>query len=86
MMKFGILKKKSLKVLNLLNVNTTCYSFMIAALNNLPRSSLRFLVRELASITFRYNLSDLNPNEAERYLVKSLMISLIKILLMLKMQ
>lgn len=61
----GCRRKKSLKVLDLLNV-TTCYSFMIAALNNLPRNEFKILVRELANITFRYNLSDLNPNEAER--------------------
>lgn len=58
-------EKSWLKVLDLLNV-TTCYSFMIAALNNLPRNDFKVLVRELAIITFRYNLSDLNPNEAER--------------------
>ena len=58
-------EKSWLKVLDLLNVST-CYSFMIAALNNLPRNDFKVLVRELAIITFRYNLSDLNPNEAER--------------------
>lgn len=62
-------EKPSLKVLDLLNV-TTCYSFMIAALNNLPRNEFKILVRELAIITFRYNLSDLNPNEAERVFSK----------------
>jgi|LakMenE18May11ns_1017448.scaffolds.fasta_scaffold9892264_1 uncharacterized protein with ParB-like and HNH nuclease domain len=66
---WDIEEKKSLKVLDLLNV-TTCYSFMIAALNNLPRNEFKILVRELANITFRYNLSDLNPNEAERVFSK----------------
>jgi uncharacterized protein with ParB-like and HNH nuclease domain len=62
-------EKPWLKVLDLLNV-TTCYSFMIAALNNLPRNEFKILARELAIITFRYNLSDLNPNEAERVFSK----------------
>ena len=66
---WDIEEKKSLKVLDLLNV-TTCYSFMISALNNLPRNEFKVLVRELANITFRYNLSDLNPNEAERVFSK----------------
>jgi hypothetical protein len=43
---------------------------MIAALNNLPRNDFKVLLRELANITFRYNLSDLNPNEAERVFSK----------------
>ncbi len=58
-------EKSHLKVLDLLNV-TTCYSLMIAALDHLPRQEFKVLVRELAVILFRYNLSDLNPNEAER--------------------
>lgn len=58
-----------LKVLEMLNV-TTCYSLMIAAVNNLERKELKTLFRELAIITFRYNLSDLNPNEAERVFSK----------------
>ena len=62
-------EKKSLKVLDLLNV-TTCYSFMISALNNLPRNEFKILLHELSNITFRYNLSDLNPNEAERVFSK----------------
>lgn len=66
---WDIEEKKSLKILVLLNV-TTCYSFMIAALNNLPRNDFKILLRELANITFRYNLSDLNPNEAERVFSK----------------
>lgn len=66
---WDIEEKKSLKVLDLLNV-TTCYSFMISALNSLPRNEFKILVRELANITFRYNLSDLNPNEAERVFSK----------------
>jgi len=62
-------EKSSLKILGLLNV-TTCYSLMIAAYKNLPRSEYKLLLRELAVITFRYNLSDLNPNEAERVFSK----------------
>lgn len=58
-------EKSYLKVLDLLNV-TTCYSLMIAAYKFLPRSEYKLLLRELSVITFRYNLSDLNPNEAER--------------------
>ena len=58
-----------LKVLDLLNV-TTCYSLMIAAINNFERKEIKTLFRELAVITFRYNLSDLNPNEAERVFSK----------------
>ncbi|OQA95667.1 MAG: hypothetical protein BWY22_02086 [Bacteroidetes bacterium ADurb.Bin217] len=62
-------EKKSLKVLTLLNVST-CYSLMISALKNLPRDSFKILLKELAVITFRYNISDLNPNEAERIFSK----------------
>jgi uncharacterized protein with ParB-like and HNH nuclease domain len=62
-------EKASLRVLDILNV-TTCYSLMIAALKCLPRSEFKILVRELAVIVFRYNLSDLNPNEAERIFSK----------------
>ncbi|MBY0425546.1 MAG: DUF262 domain-containing HNH endonuclease family protein [Cytophagales bacterium] len=58
-------EKIHLKVLELLNV-TTCYSLMISALDFLPRNEFKILIRELAVIVFRYNLSDLNPNEAER--------------------
>jgi len=58
-----------LKVLDLLNV-TTCYSVMIAAIINFDRKEIKTLFRELAVITFRYNLSDLNPNEAERVFSK----------------
>lgn len=62
-------ERASLKVLALLEV-TTCYSLMIAALNYLPRSVFKILLRELAVIAFRYHLSDLNPNEAERVFSK----------------
>jgi len=58
-----------LKVLDLLNVST-CYSVMIAAIINFDRKEIKTLFRELAVITFRYNLSDLNPNEAERVFSK----------------
>lgn len=62
-------ERPHLKVLDLLNV-TTCYSLMIAALNNLERNEFKVVLRELAIITFRYNISDLNPNEAERVFSK----------------
>jgi uncharacterized protein with ParB-like and HNH nuclease domain len=58
-----------LKVLELLNV-TTCYALMIAALNNLEKNEFKIVLRELANITFRYNISALNPNEAERVFSK----------------
>jgi len=58
-----------LKVLVMLGV-TTCYTLMIAAMNHLDRKELKILLRELAVITFRYNLSGLNPNEAERIFSK----------------
>lgn len=62
-------EKIHLKVLEILNV-TTCYSLMISALDFLLRSEFKILIRELAIIVFRYNLSDLNPNEAERVFSK----------------
>ncbi|NJO91256.1 MAG: DUF262 domain-containing protein [Chloroflexia bacterium] len=62
-------EKAHLKVLELLNV-TTCYSLMISALDFLPRNEFKILIRELAVVVFRYNLSDLNPNEAERVFSK----------------
>ncbi len=62
-------EKIHLKVLELLNV-TTCYSLMISALDFLPRNEFKILIRELSIIVFRYNLSDLNPNEAERVFSK----------------
>jgi len=58
-----------LKVLNILSV-TTCYSMMISALDYFERSEFQTLIKELAVIVFRYNLSDLNPNEAERVFSK----------------
>lgn len=58
-----------LKVIEMLGV-TTCYSLMIAAITYLDRKELKILLRELAVITFRYNLSGLNPNEAERVFSK----------------
>jgi uncharacterized protein with ParB-like and HNH nuclease domain len=58
-------EKASLKLIYLLNVST-CYSLMLSALKHLPRTEFKILVREIGIITFRYNLSDLNPNEAER--------------------
>jgi hypothetical protein len=43
---------------------------MISALDFLPRNEFKILIRELSVIVFRYNLSDLNPNEAERVFSK----------------
>ena len=63
-------ERKYLKVLKLLEV-TTCYSLMLAALEFLPRVEFRTLLREIVAITFRYNLSGLNPNEAERIFGKA---------------
>lgn len=62
-------EKLSLKLINLLNV-TTCFSLMLSAIKYLPRNEFKILVRELGIITFRYNLSDLNPNDAERIFSK----------------
>ncbi|MFO0321675.1 MAG: DUF262 domain-containing protein [Bacteroidota bacterium] len=62
-------EKASLKLIDLLNVST-CYSIMLSALKYLPRTEFKVLIRELGIITFRYNLSDLNPNEAERIFSK----------------
>lgn len=62
-------EKSSLKLLKLLNV-TTCYSLMLSALENLDKQEFKILLKELSIIAFRYNLSDLNPNEAERVFSK----------------
>lgn len=62
-------EKAALKLIDLLNVST-CYSLMLSALKYLPRTEFKIIIRELGIITFRYNLSDLNPNEAERIFSK----------------
>jgi hypothetical protein len=62
-------EKASLKLIDLLNVST-CYSLMLSALKYLPRTEFKIIIRELGIITFRYNLSELNPNEAERIFSK----------------
>lgn len=62
-------EKASLKLINLLNVST-CYSLMLSALKYLPRAEFKILIKELGIIMFRYNLRDLNPNEAERVFSK----------------
>ena len=54
-----------LKVLRYLGV-TTCYSLMLSALQFLPREDFENLLKEIVAISFRYNISDRNPNEAER--------------------
>lgn len=61
--------KKSLKLLKLLNVST-CYSLMLSALNNLELKEFKILLKEISIVAFRYNISDLNPNEAERIFSK----------------
>jgi uncharacterized protein with ParB-like and HNH nuclease domain len=62
-------ERPHLKVLDLLNVST-CFSLMLAVLDKLPRNEFKTIVKELAVIVFRYNMSDLNPNEAERVFSK----------------
>jgi hypothetical protein len=54
-----------LKVLEMLGVST-CYSLMLSALDYLPRTEFKILLKDLSVILFRYHISDLNPNEAER--------------------
>ena len=63
-------ERKHLRVLKYLGV-TTCYSLMLSALEFLPRNEFENLLRELVAITFRYNLSGRNPNEAERIFGKT---------------
>ncbi len=63
-------EQKHLKVLKYLGV-TTCYSLMLSVLEFLPRSEFENLLRELVAITFRYNISGRNPNEAERVFSKT---------------
>jgi len=63
-------ERKHLRVLKYLGV-TTCYSLMLSALEFLPRNDFEILLRELVAITFRYNLSGRNPNEAERIFGKT---------------
>ena len=58
-------ERKCLKVLGMLGV-TTCYSLMLSALDFLDRQEFKVLLKEISVITFRYNISDLNPNDAER--------------------
>jgi uncharacterized protein with ParB-like and HNH nuclease domain len=58
-------ERRHLTTLKLIEV-TTCYSLMLAVLNAFARADFKLLLRELVAITFRYNLSGLNPNEAER--------------------
>lgn len=62
-------ERAALKLIDLLNVST-CYALMLSVLKYLPRSEFKVLIKELGIITFRYNLSDLNPNEAERVFSK----------------
>lgn len=62
-------ERRYLKILNLLEV-TTCYSLLLSGIEFLSRSEFKNLLRELSTITFRYNLSGLNPNEAERLFSK----------------
>jgi uncharacterized protein with ParB-like and HNH nuclease domain len=62
-------EQRHLRVLQYLGV-TTCYSLMLAALEFLPRPDFENLLKEIVAITFRYNVSGRNPNEAERLFSK----------------
>jgi uncharacterized protein with ParB-like and HNH nuclease domain len=62
-------EREYLKVIKLLNVKT-CYPLMLATLEKLDRKEFKGVLKELSVITFRYNISDLNPNEAERVFSK----------------
>lgn len=62
-------EQKQLKVLKYLGV-TTCYSLMLSALEFLPRNEFENLLKEIVAVTFRYNISGRNPNEAERVFSK----------------
>lgn len=62
-------ERKYLKVLSLLEV-TTCYPLLLSSIEFLPRAEFKKLLRDISAITFRYNLSGLNPNEAERVFSK----------------
>jgi uncharacterized protein with ParB-like and HNH nuclease domain len=58
-------EREHLQVLTLLEVST-CFSLMLAVLTNVDRQYFKTILRELAVIVLRYNLSGRNPNEAER--------------------
>lgn len=62
-------ERKYFKILKLLEV-TTCYSLLLSGREFLSDREFKILLRELSIITFRYNLSGLNPNEAERIFSK----------------
>ena len=57
-------ERKYLHVIKLLEV-TTCYSLMLSFLANLPRKDFVKLLNEIAIISLRYSIAQLNPNEAE---------------------
>lgn len=57
-------ERKHLQVISLLEV-TTCYPLMLSYLAKLDRSDFHTLLREIAVISLRYNMSDRNPNAAE---------------------
>ncbi len=57
-------ERKYLHVIKLLEV-TTCYSLMLSFLANLPRKDFAKLLNEIAIISLRYSIAQLNPNEAE---------------------
>jgi uncharacterized protein with ParB-like and HNH nuclease domain len=57
-------ERKQLQVISLLEV-TTCYPLMLSYLSKLDRSDFHTLLREIAVISLRYNMSDRNPNAAE---------------------
>lgn len=58
-------ERQHLTVLNLLGV-TTCYPLMLAFLNYGDRKDFAILLREIATLSLRYHLADINPNTAER--------------------
>lgn len=57
-------ERSHLLVLSLLEVST-CYSLMLAFLENLPRTDFHILLREISALSLRYSISQLNPNTAE---------------------
>lgn len=57
-------ERKHLQVIKLLEVST-CYSLMLACLEKCDRKDFSVILRELVVISLRYNISGLNPNEAE---------------------
>lgn len=57
-------ERKHLQTIELLGAST-CYSLMLAYLAILPKRDFYVLLNEIAVITFRYSIAELNTNEAE---------------------